>query len=139
MPVKKKRGSKRHVTKTSKSPQRGKTVAKRKPTRATNPIRDAYKKSQLFSEIATYTDLSRKQVASVFEELTHLIHRHMRGGSAGTFVLPGLLKFVVKHKPATKARKGVNPFTGEMTTFKAKPARNIVKVRALKRLKEMAK
>jgi nucleoid DNA-binding protein len=43
----------------------------------------------------------------------------------------------VQHKPATKERQGTNPFTGEPTTFKAKPARNVVKVRPLKRLKDM--
>jgi nucleoid DNA-binding protein len=51
--------------------------------------------------------------------------------------VPGLMKLVVQRKPATKARKGINPFTGEETMFKAKPARNVVKIRPLKNLKDM--
>ena len=59
-----------------------------------------------------------------------------RGGSK-TFTIHGLCKIVVQHKPATKERQGINPFTGEQTTFKAKPARNVVKIRPLKKLKDM--
>ena len=66
------------------------------------------------------------------------MHRHLKPGGAGQFTLPGLAKVTTKHKKATKARKGINPFTGEETTFKAKPACNVVKVRPLKKLKEMA-
>ena len=51
--------------------------------------------------------------------------------------VPGLMKVTVVRKPATKERKGINPFTGLETTFKAKPARNVVKVRAMKALKSM--
>jgi nucleoid DNA-binding protein len=47
------------------------------------------------------------------------------------------MKITRIHKPATKAREGVNPFTGEKMMFKAKPARNVVKVRPLKNLKAM--
>jgi hypothetical protein len=47
------------------------------------------------------------------------------------------MKLVVQRKPATKARRGINPFTGEETIFKAKPARNVVKIRPLKNLKDM--
>ena len=60
-------------------------------------------------------------------------------GAAGIFTLPGLLKIKVINKPATKARKGINPFTGEPAVFKAKPARRVVKVLPLKALKEMVK
>ena len=52
-------------------------------------------------------------------------------------ILPGLMKITVVRKPAPKARKGINPFTKEETMFKAKPARNVVKVRPLKALKDM--
>jgi len=52
--------------------------------------------------------------------------------------MPGLMKVKVVRKPATKARPGINPFTGEETIFKAKPARNVVKVQPLKALKDMA-
>jgi len=87
--------------------------------------------------IADATELSKKQVESVFDELGVLVERHLKKGAAGQFTLPGLLKCVVKRIPAKKSRKGVNPFTGEPMTFKAKPARNVVRVRPLKKLKEM--
>ena len=88
--------------------------------------------------LAERTDLSKKEVANLLEELSGVMHRHLKKGAAGQFTIPGLVKCVVKRKPATKARKGTNPFTGEPMTFKAKPARNVVKVRPLKRVKEMA-
>ena len=66
------------------------------------------------------------------------MHHHLRKAGPGEFTVPGLMKCKVQHKPATKARKGINPFTGEEVMFKAKPARSVVKIRPLKRLKEMA-
>jgi hypothetical protein len=68
-----------------------------------------------------------------------VIEGHLKKNGAGIFTLPGLLKMKVVRKPATKARKGINPFTGEETVFKAKPARNVVKIQPLKAVKEMAK
>ena len=94
-------------------------------------------KSGIINEVVAKTDLTKKQVASVFEELGIIIERHIKQRSAHQFTLPGLLKIEVKRKPKTKARKGINPFTGEPMTIKAKPARNVVKVRPLKKLKDM--
>ena len=105
----------------------------------TTAIKAPFKKTELMTELAETTELSKKQVASVFETLGVLMQRHLKKGGAGEFTLPGILKCVVKRKPATRARKGVNPFTGEEMTFKAKPACNVVKIRALKKLKEMVK
>lgn len=128
-----------------KSARRGKArksaahIVPRKIVMPTTPLRSAMNKSQLTSYVAEVTALSRKQVAHVLEALANAVHRHIRKGGAGEFTVPGLLKCIVKHKPATKSRKGINPFTGEMITFKAKPARDVVKIRALKRLKEMVK
>lgn len=102
------------------------------------PITSSYTKSQIYSYISDVTELNRKEVADVFAALNNLAMRHLHKKGAGEFTLPGLAKCVVKHKPATKARKGVNPFTGEEMMFKAKPARNVVKIRPLKKLKEMA-
>jgi nucleoid DNA-binding protein len=96
-------------------------------------------KLTMMNEIASNTGLTKKQVSSVIDELTVVIERHIKKRSPGQFKLPGLFKIEVKKKPATKARKGINPFTGEPTVFKAKPARNVVKVRPLKKLKDMAK
>ena len=105
--------------------------------RKTTGIRDPMTKTQLLSELVEDTGLSKKDVASVLDGLSHIVSRHLKKRSAGQFTMPGLLKIKTVKKPATKARKGVNPFTGEMITFKAKPARNVVKVRPLKKLKEM--
>ncbi|HNR98055.1 MAG TPA: HU family DNA-binding protein [Planctomycetota bacterium] len=96
-------------------------------------------KSEVFAGIAKATDLSRRQVASVFEALSALIKSNVGKKGPGVFVVPGLLKIMVIHKPATKARKGINPFTKEEQVFKAKPARKVVKVRPLKALKDMVK
>ena len=103
-------------------------------------IKERYSKSQMMSEIADNTGLSRKQVGLVMEELGDLIERHIKKRGCGEFTLPGLLKIVTKKKPATKARKGVpNPFKpGELMDVPAKPASIQVKVRPLKKLKEFA-
>ena len=104
---------------------------------ANTAIKDAFTKSQILSHIAEATQLSKKQVTSVLDELISLAHRHLKKRGAGEFTIPALAKCVVKRKPATKARKGINLFTGEEMQFKAKPARNIVKIRPLKKLKEV--
>jgi nucleoid DNA-binding protein len=95
------------------------------------------KKTAILNEITTSTGLTKNQVSSVFEELEILIERHIKKGATGQFIMPGLMKIEVKRKPATKARKGINPFTGEEAMFKAKPARNVVKIRPLKKMKDM--
>lgn len=100
-------------------------------------IRVPYTKSQLLSAVAEETGLAKKDVAAVLDELASVIGRHLKKRGAGQFTLPGLLKVKTVRKPATRARKGTNPFTGEATVFKAKPARTIVKVQPLKGLKDM--
>ena len=90
-------------------------------------------KSEVLQHISKDTGLSRKQVGSVFESLGTVIKKSLRGN--GLFTLPGLLKLKVVKKPATKAREGVNPFTGEKMTFKAKPASKKVRALPLKNLK----
>ena len=94
-------------------------------------------KSAIMNEVAGNVGLTKKQVASVLDELGIIIERHVKKRSPRQFTLPGLLKIEVKRKPKTKARKGINPFTGVPMMFKAKPARNVVKVRPLKKLKDM--
>ena len=94
-------------------------------------------KSQIFSEIAEETELPKKDVAAVFDAMTGLIKKDLGRRGPGAFTVPGLMKIQKVHKPRRPARKGINPFTGEETTFKAKPAHNVVKVRPLKGLKDM--
>ncbi len=94
-------------------------------------------KSQVFTDLAEANELSKKQIASVFDGLAGLIKKDLGKRGPGVFSVPGLMKIKVVRKPATKARKGINPFTGEPAIFKAKPARNVVKVLALKGLTDM--
>ena len=95
-------------------------------------------KSEIYSHIASQTDLTKKDIAAVFDSLSGLIKKNVGKRGPGVFTVPGLMKITVRTRPATPARKGINPFTGEPATFKAKPARRVVKVTALKGLKEMA-
>ncbi|RYD23314.1 MAG: DNA-binding protein [Verrucomicrobiaceae bacterium] len=101
-------------------------------------VKERYNKTQILDEIATNTGLSRKQVSSVLEGLSDVIEAHVKKNAVGEFVLPGILKINSIRKPAVKARKGINPFTKEEVTFKAKPATTVIKVRPLKKLKDMA-
>jgi nucleoid DNA-binding protein len=96
-------------------------------------------KSEVLASIAATTQLSRKQVASVFEALAGVIKTAVGKKGPGVFALPGLLKIVVVQKPAVPARLGINPFTKQQQMFKAKPARKVIKVRPLKALKDMVK
>ena len=96
-------------------------------------------KSQILSSLAEATELSRKDVASVFDALSDLIKKNVGKKGPGMFVIPGLMRIMVIQKPATKAHMGINPFTKQEQMFKAKPARKVIKVRPLKALREMAK
>jgi nucleoid DNA-binding protein len=96
-------------------------------------------KSAMFLELSSRTGLSRKQVAAVFDEITNYIEQEIGKKGPGIFTRPGLLKIKRVEKPATKARMGRNPQTGEMITIKAKPKRTVVKALPLKALKEMVK
>ncbi|HNQ21579.1 MAG TPA: HU family DNA-binding protein [Phycisphaerae bacterium] len=94
-------------------------------------------KSEVYREIAQTVGVARKDVAGVFDALSSLIKKDLSKRGPGIFTIPGLVKIKVVSKPATKARQGVNPFTGETMMFKAKPARRVVKAQALKGLKAM--
>ena len=100
-------------------------------------ITEAYTKTQTLSEIAENTGLTKKDVGNVVDALSDVIERHIKKRGCGKFTMPGLFKIVTTRKPATKARMGINPFTKEETMFKAKPARTVIKVRPLKKLKDM--
>ncbi len=92
-------------------------------------------KSEVLTQISKDTGLSRKQVGGVFDSLGGVIKKSLKSG--GLFTIPGLLKLKVVKKPATKARDGINPFTGDKMTFKAKPASKKVRALPLKALKSM--
>ena len=90
-------------------------------------------KSQLIGKIAELQKLAKKDVKAMMEALTEVGHKELKKN--GVFVVPGFAKFIVVKKPATKAREGTNPFTGEKMMFKAKPARKIVRARPVKAAK----
>ena len=94
-------------------------------------------KSEVISALAEANDMSRKDVTAFFDSMGKMIKKDLGRSGPGMFNVPGMMKIKVVRKPATKARKGINPFTKEEMMFKAKPARNVVKVLPLKSLKAM--
>ncbi|MFN0244254.1 MAG: HU family DNA-binding protein [Planctomycetota bacterium] len=122
---------------TKRAAGRTKTAPKASTTKKIAPAKKARTKGELYTAIAEATELSRKQVAAAFDAMARVIAADLGKSGPGQCNVAGLMKVVRIYKPATKARKGINPFTKEETTFKAKPARNIVKIRALRPLKSM--
>jgi nucleoid DNA-binding protein len=102
------------------------------------PVKDKFTKTQIQDQIAECTGLTRKQAGCVLDCLGEIIEAHLTKNAVGEFVLPGLMKISTVRKPAVKAHKGIDPFTKEEKMFKAKPASTAVKVRPLKKLKDMA-
>ena len=94
-------------------------------------------KTEFVASLAEAADLSKQQISKVLDELSSLIANNLQESGPGVLVIPGLLKISVVRKPATEARAGINPFTKEETIFKAKPAKNVVKLVALKGLKDL--
>ena len=94
----------------------------------------AMTKTELFTQIAEHSELKKSDVKGVMDALAVIGYKELK--KTGAFVVPGFAKFVVIKKPATKARKGINPFTKEPTVFKAKPARKVIKARPVKAAKD---
>tara|TARA_R110002124_G_scaffold74771_2_gene200702 strand:- start:6145 stop:6546 length:402 start_codon:yes stop_codon:yes gene_type:complete len=115
-----------------------KAVAKAAPAKKVTALQTKMTKSQIVASLAESTGLTKKQVSAVMDEYDTLVQRSIKKRSVGEFTMPGMLKITTVSKPARKARKGINPFTGEETMFKAKPASTAVKIRPLKKLKEFA-
>lgn len=159
-----KRKTKKKATKRTATRTTAKKKAARKPARKTATRKKATKKkatrkkattkaatrpgkiipaakprtrSDIYNQIADQTGLARKEVQSVFDAFGMVLAADLGKRGPGVMQVPGLMKVVVKRMPATRARKGINPFTKEETIFKAKPARNVVKVRPLQALKKM--
>lgn len=135
-----KKAAKKSPKKAKKAPARKKVATKKAPAKkkATGPITDKLTKGQIVASLADATELSKKQVSAVLDAYDSLVERSVSKKGVGEFTLPGILKITTVFKPATKARPGISPFTKEPIMIKAKPARRIVKVRALKKLKEFA-
>ena len=94
-------------------------------------------KTEMIAALAESTGLTSKQVASLFDELAKLIEKELGEKGAGIFNISNLLKIKIVRKPASPERKGINPFTKEETVFKAKPAKNVVKLVPLRGLKDL--
>ena len=138
-PVAKKAVSKKAAPK--KAVAKKQTVTKKPAAaeaRKLTAIRERYSKTDIVNELALNAGLNRKQVCTVLDELAILVSRHIKKRSVGEFVLAGLVKVTTVKRAAKKARKGINPFTGKMTSFKAKLANVASKVHALRGLKDMA-
>ena len=131
-PAKKKAAAKRPAAKS-----KAKAKATAKPTAKTTAVKAKMSKTAIVSDIAETTELSRAQVTSVLDELEVLIERHIKKRAVGEFTLPGLLKIKSVKRPASKARMGRNPATGEEILIGPKPASIRVRVTPLKKLKEM--
>ena len=110
-------------------------MAKKKTTK--KAAAKAPTKSQIIGATADATDLTTKDVAAVFESLGVQIKKNLGSRGPGVFTIPGLCKMTLKKVPAKPRRKGINPFTGEEQMFKAQPAKTVVKIRPLKKLKDM--
>ena len=120
---------------TAKKATKGQKPAKTTKAGSFESVSKTRTKSQIIAAISGCTEVPKKAVGAIFDCLGELIGHDLAKGP-GSFTVPGLMKVVTVKKPAVKARKGVNPFTGEEMMFKAKPARNVVKVRPLKGLKD---
>jgi nucleoid DNA-binding protein len=117
-----------------------KAAAKAAPKAAAKPtpVKERWSKTQILNEISERVEISRKHVGAVMAELEGIIARHIGKSGPGEFVMPGLFKINTVKKPAQKARKGIDPFTKQERMFAAKPASVKVKVRPLKKLKDLA-
>ena len=97
----------------------------------------AMNKTEIFAALAEATGLTKQQVGSLFDVLSKLIGKNLGNDGPGSFAIPGLLQIKVARKPATEEHMGINPFTKEEMLIKAKPAKNVVKITALKGLKDL--
>jgi len=94
-------------------------------------------KTEVLAALAETTGLTKQQVGGLFDELAKLIGKNLGDQGPGTFAVPGLMQIKVVRKPAVPEHQGVNPFTKEPMLFKAKSAKSVVKVTALKGLKDL--
>jgi nucleoid DNA-binding protein len=91
-------------------------------------------KTQFVAAVAEKSGLTKKQANAALQAINTVVARELGKKGPGEVILPGLLKLVVVNKPATHQHEGVNPFTKQPMTYKAKAARKVVKIRALKAL-----
>ena len=110
--------------------------ANRKPIKI-SPASSRRSRADVVKQISASTELKPRQVKDVFEVLSSIMAADLGKKGCGEFNFNGLVKLKTVNKPATKARKGKNPFTGEEMMFKAKPASRKIRARALRSLNGM--
>lgn len=140
--MKRKSNGKTAASRTMTKAKKAKTSTMKATAKKATPVklpsfREPVSKSTMIKAITDATCIGKKDVVAVLDCLTEVIEKHVRPGGAGMFVYPGLMKITVVKKPARAARKGINPFTGEEIMIKARPAYKAVKIKPLKKLKEM--
>lgn len=128
----------------AKSVKKGKKMAKpakvvkvMQPKKIVLNIKKPLTKSQTVEQLSLSTGVKKRDVANLLEAIGSLMEAHLSKKGPGEMNFAGLFKCRVINKPATKARQGINPFTGQPMTFAAKPARSVIKIRPLKKLKEV--
>jgi nucleoid DNA-binding protein len=133
----KKKTTRSTAKKTTRRTTKKKTTraAAKRPARVSSANKPRTK-SEIYNAISDQTGLARKEVSSVFDALGSLLAADLSKRGPGVMQVPGLMKVTVKRMPATRARKGINPFTKEPTIFKAKPARKVLKARFVKAAKD---
>jgi nucleoid DNA-binding protein len=97
----------------------------------------ALTKTQIIANISEGTELTKKDVAAVFDALFGEIQTQLKKGGAGAFTIPGLCKITLKDVPAKPKRKGRNPADGSEIWLNPKPASKKLSIRPLKALKEI--
>ncbi|HET9913990.1 MAG TPA: HU family DNA-binding protein [Anaerolineales bacterium] len=93
-------------------------------------------KSQFVTTLAEKSGLNKRQAMSALDTINMIVAQQLGKRGPGEVLIPGLLKLNVVDKPATRKHEGINPFTKEPMTYKAKAARKVIKVRPLKALKD---
>ena len=93
-------------------------------------------KTQFVTTLAEKSGLTKKQASSALDTINAMVAQQLGKRGPGEVLIPGLLKLMIVDKPATPQHEGVNPFTREPMTYKAKAARKVIKVRPLQALKD---
>lgn len=116
-----------------------KKPSKTKPVNKSLNIEKPFSKAEVINFMTEMAGIVKKQTIAIMDALSHIVDAHLSKKGPGAFMFPGVAKFRVVKKPATKARKGKNPFTGKEMTFAAKSSCNTVKAKPLKKLKDLVK
>jgi nucleoid DNA-binding protein len=93
-------------------------------------------KSQFVTTLAEKSGLNKKQATSALDTINAMVAQQLGKRGPGEVLIPGLLRLNIVNKPATRQHEGLNPFTREPMTYKAKAARKVIRVRPLKALKD---